>query len=152
LRFEAGIVELGDGRHGIDFRQDQRMFLLNAVQTESQTQLASYPMVGSIAANRVKLAAHHYLVPRFGFESGSCHVGFVVNKAQSDTAVGFLQVLLLPLPSIPLNAPHSSSPGAGTIGHLVTSVTVDSVPLHSKKQKKNHRNNFVLALTVCRVI
>jgi hypothetical protein len=41
------------------------------------------------------------------------------------------------LSSIPPTAPHSSSTGAGTIGHLVASVIVDSVPLHPKKQKDN---------------
>jgi hypothetical protein len=33
---------------------------------------------------------------------------------------------------------HPSSSGAGTIGHLVASVKVDSVPLHPKKQKKKN--------------
>jgi hypothetical protein len=49
---------------------------------------------------------------------------------QSSTETGFLRVFRFSLTSMPLIT------GAGTVGHLVASVIVDSVPLHPKKQQK----------------
>jgi hypothetical protein len=56
----------------------------------------------------------------------------------SGTGAGIFWTLRFPLPSIPSIGPHSSF-GAGIIGGLVTSVIMDSVPFHPKKQtNKTH--------------
>jgi hypothetical protein len=49
---------------------------------------------------------------------------------------GFLQVLRFSLPIlIQSTAPQSSSSGAGTIGHIVADIPVDSVSCHLNKLK-----------------
>jgi hypothetical protein len=71
------------------------------------------------------------------WRAGSGQVGFVVDKAA--TREVFFRVLRFPLPSIPLTAPHSSSPVIiwGWYSRpVVASVTVDSVPLHWKRKTK----------------
>jgi hypothetical protein len=65
-------------------------------------------------------------------------VGFVVNKKYWGR---FSPSTSISLPRIPLVAPHASSTSsssfvAGTTGHLVASVIVDSVTLHPKKHTR----------------
>jgi hypothetical protein len=69
-----------------------------------------------------------------GFKPRSDHVAPVLEKR--GTGAGFLQVLPFPQPVIPPTAPISSPSGVGATGHLVASVAVDSVPLHTTELAK----------------
>jgi hypothetical protein len=84
-----------------------------------------------------------------GFEPGSGHVGFVVDK----TALGkiFLEYFgffYQAFHRLFHTHHHSSSSGAGTIAHLVASMIVHSVPLHQGKRKMGycHLDNILYAL------
>jgi hypothetical protein len=74
---------------------------------------------------------------RPGFEPGSGHVGFVVNKvALRQDSSEYIDFLFLPFHQVLQTHPHPSSSGDGKIGHSLVPVIVDAVPLHPKKQDK----------------
>jgi hypothetical protein len=83
--------------------------------------------IAQAISRRLPTAAH-------GFESGLGHVDFVVDKAELGQV--FSEYFRFPCQSSHrlLHTHHHTSSGAGTVGHLLTSVRVGSVPTHTNKQ------------------
>jgi hypothetical protein len=86
--------------------------------------------------------------PRWpGFEPRSGNVEFPVDKeAQGQVSSKYFGFPCQAFHQLLHTRCHPSSSRVGTIGHLVASVTVDSVPLHPKEKKANVHKRFCLEL------